>query len=740
MENDSIFLAEALKYAALGWHVFPCVTGGKEPAIVKGCRAASTDENQIRAWWTKTPDANIGLLCGPKSGVYVVDVDVNASLGIDGFKSLPQLLPVTVTASTPRGGAHYLFKSSTPPANKNGLFPGVDIRGDGYYIVLAPSIHPNGGTYEWEFGLDPWSVDMAEFPDFCRAKEKKAAPWDRHKRPTTLKPADSPIIERARLYLAQCEPAIQGQAGHDKLLWAARAMVRGFKLSESEALALLWSEFNPRCVPQWNQSNPKDCKDFERKVTEALRTPGTQQDGWLLEEVAGSDFDAMVELGQRIADSLLESESRKKAPKLKLPSSPTSDLMKPPGLVGELAEWIESCAACSQPWLNLGAAITFCGALMGRKVQGVTGVRTNIYTMLVGETSSGKDHARKMLRKLSHEAGCSDMIGAESITSDAAINAQLVKSPSSIYLWDEIGHMFKSMKATNADPALAKVTPHLMTLFSSASESLKVKGYAGNPGEEIDQPNLCFIGTGVPGRLQDGLTVDQVADGFLARILMFMSRDRPRADVKRAKNSILPPPAALIERVRNLYLVQPKAPETSGDIIAVNRVHPAIIEESEQAEAIFDAFLDHAHDLMVHRQEKNKNDLWGKAGELARKLALVVAVGDGQVNQWGTVINEGHAKWACSMVERLIGDLLTIVDGVNESQFEKDKAYVLSAIERAGKEGSRKSSVIRQTRRLTPVSRDMILKDLIESGDVVVNSELTEGRTAVRYFTLHNAP
>jgi hypothetical protein len=62
-------LEHALKYASLGWAVFPCRPNDKVPATPHGCLDATTDPDQIRAWWSEAPNCNIGLACGEPSGV-----------------------------------------------------------------------------------------------------------------------------------------------------------------------------------------------------------------------------------------------------------------------------------------------------------------------------------------------------------------------------------------------------------------------------------------------------------------------------------------------------------------------------------------------------------------------------------------------------------------------------------------------------------------------------------------------
>jgi hypothetical protein len=84
------------------------------------------------------------------------------------------------------------------------------------------------------------------------------------------------IYERAKKLLEKAEPSVSGQSGHGKLLAAAGALVNGFDLSESDALSLLLSEFNPRCMPPWSE------KDVRRKVSEAARLGSSKPRGYLI--------------------------------------------------------------------------------------------------------------------------------------------------------------------------------------------------------------------------------------------------------------------------------------------------------------------------------------------------------------------------------------------------------------------------------------------------------------------------
>jgi len=203
------FLEAALKYAQFGWAVFPCAPRQKIPLTPHGVKDATRDAAQIRAWWDKWPEANIAVACGELSGVYVVDIDIKQATGVNGHISLQEFpdLPETVRQKTPRGGFHAFYKTANPPANKNGFRPGIDIRSNGYYVVLAPSIHPNGSQYKWVPDQGPGEIELAEFPDFMR--------------PTTHAWSTSSICPSS-LSLSSCTPCLCSNSPYH-LYWSAVA-------------------------------------------------------------------------------------------------------------------------------------------------------------------------------------------------------------------------------------------------------------------------------------------------------------------------------------------------------------------------------------------------------------------------------------------------------------------------------------------------------------------------------------
>jgi hypothetical protein len=148
--------AAALTYAAASVPVFPCGSN-KRPLIGRdkdgngrpiprsgGLYKATTDESRIRAWWRAWPLAMIGMPTGSRSGQVVLDVDVKS--GVNGFDTLRRngwIIPSdAVEVKTPSGGSHFYFSVVTGEKIGNSagkLGPGLDIRGEGGYVILPPS-------------------------------------------------------------------------------------------------------------------------------------------------------------------------------------------------------------------------------------------------------------------------------------------------------------------------------------------------------------------------------------------------------------------------------------------------------------------------------------------------------------------------------------------------------------------------------------------------------------------------
>lgn len=270
-----------------------CTRAGKHPAV-KGWQDRTNVD--VLADLRRRPGRNIGLLMGGHRRLLALDVDGEGAAQLAAFETEHGRLPPTAAQRTGSGGEHRLFfcpdhlamsrlGNRVRVAGGAGVHDGLDVRADGGYIVVAPSTHRSGNLYRWTSGGEVAALPVALFDLLALPVTPPPAPPS----PSAVDVGSSSfgpsarrpdVMSRARSYAAKLEPAIEGAGGHKALLWAAWYLTHGFDLSDVEAEAVLWADFNPRCSPPW----PAGHEDIPRKVRESrkVRRCQTRPRGFLL--------------------------------------------------------------------------------------------------------------------------------------------------------------------------------------------------------------------------------------------------------------------------------------------------------------------------------------------------------------------------------------------------------------------------------------------------------------------------
>ena len=215
-------------------------------------RIPATDEATIRAWWSNSPRANVAIATGKVSGKIVIDVDPRHR----GDESLVDLvarhgpLPETAEVLTGDGGRHIYaaHPGGHVPCSQSEVAPGIDVKGDGGYVVMPPSVHPNGNAYAWELSSDIADVRPAACPEWLVAlvrTDDTQTPQGRTSRPT-----DANVIP-------------SGQ--RNNALASLGGGMRRMGMSQDEILAALQATNLSRCNP------PLDDREVERIATSVAR-------------------------------------------------------------------------------------------------------------------------------------------------------------------------------------------------------------------------------------------------------------------------------------------------------------------------------------------------------------------------------------------------------------------------------------------------------------------------------------
>lgn len=368
----------ALAYAKrFGFAVFPCKPHGKEPLTKHGCKDATQDPKQIAAWCKRWPKANIGIATGKASGIVCLDVDAKTG----GRETLAILedengrLPEAPTVLTGGGGLHIYFRDPGGVRNSaSAIGAGLDVRGDGGYVIAPPSIHPNGTEYRWELSSSANDIPMPEFPAWL-LKLIKTRPDRRFHTP---------------------EKVAEGK--RNETLYKLGRSLKARGISEPEIAAALDSVNQQRCVPPLG----------EREVREIAHSAATNPDRVEFRDQSSNGARPAAD-GAALADDWPEPELV--ACQLLPVPQLTSDMIPAPlrAWTGDVADRFQCPLDYLAPPMVVAA-----GMLMGRKVSIRPKERDdwheypNLWAIVVGHPGMMKspalNEALKPLRRIEREA------------------------------------------------------------------------------------------------------------------------------------------------------------------------------------------------------------------------------------------------------------------------------------------------------------------------------------------------
>jgi hypothetical protein len=363
----SEMLNAASQYAELGYAVFPCISGDKKPLTEHGCREATLDIDLITEWWSTWPGANVAVAT---EGLVVIDVDgeVNKWLADEPEKLLE--LAQAPLALTPNGGRHYIFRAPHGRRYRGSagrLAAKVDVRADGNYIVVAPSVLAGGKHYQWVNPLDMPVESLPEPPAWLLAALDEAqAPNS----PDTKQVAGNPIPSGQR------NSALTRLAG----------VMRRNGMSQAEMAAALHRANVDRCQP------PLDAEEVDRIAASVARYKPNAVTVAQVEDHYQQDFVAQASTG---------------------PSDPgpvPDELLHVPGFMNDVVRHTLATAPYPESVMAFAGALALQAFLAGRKIRDTADNRTNLFLLGLANSGAGKDHPRKVNQQILLEIGCQQAV------------------------------------------------------------------------------------------------------------------------------------------------------------------------------------------------------------------------------------------------------------------------------------------------------------------------------------------
>lgn len=326
------------------------------------------------------------------------------------------------------------------------------------------------------------------------------------------------------------------------------------------------------------------------------------------------------------------------------PPPDTKPIALPPGLLGELAQYVEASAKRPVPEIALVTSIAILAGIVGRNYN-ISETGLNQYLLLLAKTGTGKESVQSSIDRLFVEVqktipAADRFLGPAAFSSGPALIKRFGEQPVFSSVMGEFGILLKNMISPRANAADKTLMRALLDLYSKSGWGQMLRSSVYSDKEKnttiVHAPALTILGETAPEPFFAGLDEAAIENGFLPRFMVVeYTGDRPR----RNKNALATPPSALVQRVADLCSTVLQM-EQSASCCTVG-VDP-------QALALLDEFDEYVDDTMRGSNETTRQ-LWNRAHLKALRLSALVAVG---VNPYAPVVNVVEASWAINMVKR----------------------------------------------------------------------------------------
>jgi hypothetical protein len=688
-------LHDALRYAELGYPIFPCASGEKAPITPHGFQDAATDPTRIEEWWKQHPDANVAM---PTAGLLVVDVD-----GSDNPwpGDLDKVLDLSRGAAsfTPRGGRHFIFRQ--PPGKNWGntagrIAPHVDTRGNGGYILLPPSV-VGGKGYRWgEASALVGPGELPEPPDWLTALLDRlggngAAPGAHR-----ATQGDDPVPDGNAIPSGQRNATLARLGG----------TMRRVGMGREEILAALERTNQNRCQP------PLPPREVEGIAARMAHYEPDQ----VAVAVAENHWAQDAERAARGDGS---------GPEVSDPGPLPAELLRVPGFISEIMDHCLETAPYPNVAMAFAGALALQATLAGRRVRDQGDVRTNLYLLGLAHSSAGKEHPRKINTKILHAVGLSDQLGGR-FASGEGIEDALFREPCMLFQTDEIDGMLQSInKAKDARHEYMMDT--MLTIYSAADSIFSMRRKAGkeSPGA-IDQPSLVLFGTAIPSHYYEALSERMLTNGFFARTIVLECDRRGSGQEPR----LLPLPTHVLETAGWWADFRPG----TGNLEEWHPV-PHVVPQTDEATRLLTENrieVEAEYDGAATSGDEAGATVWGRVNEHARKLALIHAVSESRDRP---EIGKAAAEWASRFVMHQARRMLFMAQShVADNPFDAECLKLLKKLRGApGRELPH--SVLLKRMKTDATTFRALIATLEQRGDVVTRAEGVRGGTA-RFYRL----
>jgi hypothetical protein len=353
-----------------------------------------------------------------------------------------------------------------------------------------------------------------------------------------------------------------------------------------------------------------------------------------------------------------------KAEAPKLTETATNVYSVPPGLVGEIAQFIYAQAPRPVAEIALAGALGLVAGIIGRAYN-ISGTGLNQYVLLLAPTGTGKEAIASGIDKLMAQVirtvpAAVDFIGPGEIASSQAIIKYMSRGPTSfVSLVGEFGIYLQQMAAHNAPPHLTGLRRFLLDAYNKSGEGkvLRPSIYSDKDKNTtaVLSPSLTLMGESTPEKFYEGLHEGLISEGLLPRFTMIEYHGQVPPLNKGGATA--QPSFELIDRLSTVC----------AHALMLNSQHKAIhVQFVSGVEKQADEFEEYCRTNVNSSDRDVKRQLWSRAHMKALKLAATVAVG---CNPYDPLITSDILSWATNLI---VADVRNLLDRFNAGEIGGD--------------------------------------------------------------------
>ena len=332
----------------------------------------------------------------------------------------------------------------------------------------------------------------------------------------------------------------------------------------------------------------------------------------------------------------------------------TSTIPLPPGLMGEIAQFVYAYSTRPVPEVSLAAAIGLMAGICGRAYN-ISNTGLNQYVLLLAMTGAGKEAMAEGIDRLMSEIKMqvptsSSFIGPGEISSGSALFKHLANSSQSfVSILGEFGLRIRQLSSPNANGAEISLRRMILDLFTKSGHNRVMPASAYSKKEDstaaVPSPAFSILGESTPERFYEVLNEEMISEGLLPRFLLIEYKGG-RVPKNENKGNVAPT-IGLITQLASL----------SAHCDSINHSNPRrVINVQTSPEAqVFLREWDKLADSKINSVDKDVlRQLWNRADLKVLKLAALVAVGENMIEP---TISLSTAQWACEIVKNDIATL-----------------------------------------------------------------------------------